>query len=314
MPWWISQNQLAELEPQQLRRRRTPTPTPTVAFLPVSQRNASFVISSRSPRQQPTWLTDELSSYELGVKSDLYDGTLRLNAAWYITDIDDLQVSRFDPSNVAFLYFIENVGDAESNGLDVDFQWLATDSLTFAGAFSYLDTELTRLNPQLQGVAAPVGAELPLAPRFCGNLRAQYDFSLDGLEAAAYVRASVNYRGTTVSGVVGSAEFMDDTLFRQSGYYSGLEMQDEGGTFGTVEIRDGSRGSRLPYNSRFVNPTALTVSLAFGVARDGWTGELFVDNATNEDAQVLQIAGHYTPVVSEQRPRSVGLRFSYRFE
>ena len=259
-------------------------------------------------------VTDELSSYEVGMKSDWYGGALRLNASWYMTMIDDLQVSRFDPSNVAFLYFVENVGDAETSGLDVDFQWLATDSLILAGAFSILDTELTRLNPQLQGIAVPVGAELPLAPRFSGNLRAQYDFVLDALEADAYLRASVTYRGTTVSGVVGSADFMDDTLFRQSGYASGLDIQDEGGTFGTVAIPDASGGSRLPRNSRFINPTALTVQLAFGVARNGWTGELFVDNATNEDAQVLQLAGHYTPVVSEQRPRSVGLRFSYRFE
>jgi len=43
-----------------------------------------------------------------------------------MTEITDLQVSRFDPSNVAFLVFMENVGDAESNGVDVDFQWAPT--------------------------------------------------------------------------------------------------------------------------------------------------------------------------------------------
>ena len=106
--------------------------------------------------------------YEVGVKSDLPDRSLRLNATWFRSFIDELQVSRFDPSNVAFLFFIENIGDAESSGLDVDFLWLPTGSLSIAGAFSVLDTELTRINPQLNGIAAPVGSELPMAPAGAG--------------------------------------------------------------------------------------------------------------------------------------------------
>ena len=254
-------------------------------------------------------LTDELASFEVGMKGEFLDGTLRINATAYQTDIDELQVSRFDPSNVAFLYFIENIGDAESRGLDVDFLWAATDRLTIAGAFSLLDTELTRLNSQLQGIAVPVGSELPMAPDFAGNIRARYDFPINGLGANGYVHASLNYRGESVAGIVGSAEFMDDTLFRQSGAYSGLDLQYEGGSFGTVEIPGG-----LPRNSRFVNPDATTVNVAFGIEKDGWRAELFVDNLGDEEAPVMQIAGHYTPVVTVQRPRSIGLRFSYDLE
>ena len=138
--------------------------------------------------------------------------------------IDELQVSRFDPSNVAFLFFLENIGDAESSGLDLDFQWAASENLTLADAASFLGTELTRLNPQLDGIAVPVGSELPFAPAFSGNIRARYDFTLDALQANGYFRASLTYRSENVSGIVGSAEFMDDTLFRQSGFYSGLEL------------------------------------------------------------------------------------------
>ena len=109
-------------------------------------------------------VTDTLTSYELGMKSQFFDRSLQINATFYFSDIEDLQVSRFDPSNVAFLFFIENVGDAEAKGLDVDFQWAATEGLTLSGAFSILGTELTKLNPQLQGIAVPTGSDLPLAP------------------------------------------------------------------------------------------------------------------------------------------------------
>ena len=264
-------------------------------------------------------VTDDLFSWELGMKGDFPGKYLRLNATVYTTRIENLQVSRFDPSNVAFLFFVENVGDASATGFDADFQWAASYALTLTGAFSFLETELTRLNPQLAGIAVPVGSELPLAPRFAGNLRARYDFVIDSIEADAYFHASVNYRGESVSGVVGSAEFMDDTLFRQSGAYSGLEWRDEGGTFGTVSIPTGRTTGpdatrRLPANSRFVNPAATTFNLSFGLARDGWTAELFMDNINDEQAQVMQIAGHYTPVVTVQRPRTIGLRLSYDYQ
>ena len=256
-----------------------------------------------------TALTDEISSFEVGMKGDFLDNSLRLNATYFWTAIDELQVSRFDPSNVAFLYFLENIGDAESSGLDVDLQWAATENLTLAGAASFLGTELTRLNPQLRGIAVPVGSELPFAPNFSGNLRVRYDFTLDALQANAYFRGSIVHRGENVSGIVGSAEFMDDTLFRQSGSYSGLELQDEGGNYGTIPIPGG-----LPKNTRFVNPAATTMNVAFGVEKEGWGAELYIDNVNNEAAQVMQIAGHYTPVVSEQRPRTMGIRFSFALE
>ena len=260
-------------------------------------------------------VTDDLRSWELGVKSDFPGMFMRLNATAYRNKISNLQLSRFDPSNVAFLFFIENVGDAETMGLDVDMQWSPNFAFTITSAFSWLSTELTRLNPQLQGIAVPVGSELPLAPKFAGNIRVRYNLMLESLGADAYFSVGLNYRGRTVSGLIGNAEFMDDTLFRQSGQYSGLSIQREGGTFGTVMIPEGRTGStkRLPVNSRFVNPAALTLNAAFGVSRDGWSAELFLNNINNEDARVMQVAGHYTPVVTEQRPRTIGLRFSYNY-
>ena len=256
-----------------------------------------------------TALTDEISSFEVGMKGDFLDNSLRLNATYFRTAIDELQVSRFDPSNVAFLFFIENIGDAGSSGLELDLQWAAGDNLTLAGAASFLTTELTRLNPQLNGIAVPVGSELPFAPAFSGNFRARYDFTLDALQANAYFRGSIVYRGENVSGIVGSAEFMDDTLFRQSGRYSGLELQDEGGTYGTIAIPGG-----LPRNTRFVNPAATTLNVAFGVEKEGWGAEFHIDNLGDEPARIMQIAGHYTPVVSEQRPRTMGMRFSFELQ
>ena len=251
--------------------------------------------------------TDELENMELGIKSELFDNTLRLNASIYSTEITDLQVARFDPSNVAFLVFLENVGDAETRGLDVDFMWAVTGRLTLSGAASILDTELTKINQQLQGVAVPKGSELPLAPSFSGNIRARYDFDI--MNGNAWVNAALVYRGETVTGIVGSAEFMTDTHNLAYGSDPGVSIQNEGGTFGTVATSNGN----IPSNSRYVNDAATTLNLGLGYARENWTAEVFVNNVTSEEGYVVQTAGKFTPESSMMRPRTLGLRFGYSF-
>ena len=254
-------------------------------------------------------VTDTLENIEFGMKGEFLDRTLRLNASFYMTEITDLQVSRFDPSNVAFLVFMENVGDAESNGIDVDFQWAAGNNLLISGAASFLDTEITRLNPQLQGVAVPVGSELPLAPRFSGNVRVRYDYEVPSMAANGYVTAALVHRGESVAGIVGSAAFMDDTGVLAYGASSGLGLQNEGGTFGTVNDRTGT----LPANTRFVNESATMINLSAGLEKDNWLAEVYVRNLTSEEGAIVQTAGKFTPEATVNRPRTLGLRLSYRF-
>jgi outer membrane receptor protein involved in Fe transport len=252
-------------------------------------------------------VTDTLENLEVGMKSELMDGRLRLNAVAYRTEIDNLQVSRFDPSNVAFLVFMENIGDAETSGIDLDFIYLVSDNLTLSGAVSTLDTELTRINSQLNDIAVPVGSELPFAPSFSGNIRARYDFQWNGGDA--WLNAALVYRGATVSGIVGSGAFMEDTQLLAYDRNSGFGLQNEGGVFGTVEDSDGD----IPLNSRYKNDAATTINVGMGYGRDNWTAEVYINNLTGEEGYVVQTAGKFTPEASMMRPRTMGLRLSYSF-
>jgi outer membrane receptor protein involved in Fe transport len=244
------------------------------------------------------------------MKGTFLDNTLRFNATYYQAEIDNLQVSRFDPSNVAFLVFMENVGDAESKGIDADFQWAASDQLTISGAFSLLDTEITRVSEQLQGIAVPTGSDLPLSSDFSGNLRARYDFTMDSVGADAFVSASITYRGETLAGIVGSAAFMDDTSLLAYGAESGVDIKNEGGTFGSVDDSTGA----LPLNGRFVNKAATTLNASMGMSKDNWNAEFFINNITSEEGAMTETAGKFTAEQSVMRPRTMGLRFSYDFE
>ena len=288
----------------------------------VTNRNAGK--AANNPRGLPVYdgyrvpaiaLTDEMDNYELGMKGDFADNTLRLNATAYFSDISDLQVSRFDPANVAFLVFIENVGDAEIVGLDADFTWLPTPNLTISGAISIIDSEITRINAQLQDIAVPEGSELPFSPDFSGSLRARYDFhgAFDG-QTNAYVSGSISYSGSSKSGIAGSAYFVEDTLERShGGRGSGLKIANEGGLFagGNCGTYD---DQRFCPNGRYVQDSYVFLDLAFGVEKDNWSAELFVDNVANKRAQLHVDSLQYVPKVVTNRPRTIGLRFSYDFD
>lgn len=252
--------------------------------------------------------TDTLDNYEIGIKSDLLDGRLRFNATGYYSKINDLQTSRFDPSNVAFLVFIENVGDAEVKGLDASATWLATQNLTIGGGLSFVDSKITKLNPQLEGIAVPVGSSLPFTADFSGNIHARYDFQfpvMGGMDA--YLTGGLTYKGDSRSGITGNAYFVEDTTQKVYGRGSGLKIASEGGNF------IGGGGTTFQAG-RYVQKAYSLVNLALGVKKDHWGAELFVDNVTDEHAQLNINTLSFTPKVVTNRPRTFGFRFSYDYK
>ncbi|MCY4426830.1 MAG: TonB-dependent receptor [Halieaceae bacterium] len=86
---------------------------------------------------------EELSAYELGVKSDLMDNTLRVNATAFYYDYQDLQVQRVDTevSGGLPVAFTSNAAESEISGLELDINWLPNEALDFRLAYAYLHTE-----------------------------------------------------------------------------------------------------------------------------------------------------------------------------
>ena len=287
----------------------------------VTNRNAG--VSARNSRRLPAYdgyrvpaiaETDELENWELGLKGDFADNTFRLNATAYYSDISDLQVSRFDPVNVAFLVFIENVGDAEIFGLDADFLWLPTPNLTVSGAVGFVDSEITSINAQLEEISVPEGSELPFTPDFSASLRARYDFSAPFAGSGnAYVTGGLSYSGSSKSGIAGSAHFVEDTLMRSRGRGSGLKIADEGGNFaggncGTYDMPVTCKAGR------YVQDSYVLLDVAVGFERDNWGAELFVDNVADKRAELHVDTLQFVPKVVTNRPRTIGLRLSYDFQ
>ncbi|MFK8030193.1 MAG: TonB-dependent receptor [Gammaproteobacteria bacterium] len=268
-------------------------------------------------------VTDELTNIEFGMKGEFLSNRLRLNATYYNSEIKNLQTTRFDPSNIAFLVFIENVGDADIQGIDMDLAWAATDSLTISGALGWVDSEITRLNQQLEGIAVPVGSELPFTADFSFNLRARYDWQLTGFGADAFFQAGVAYTGDSKAGIVGNAYLAEDTTRRIYGVGSGLTIADEGGSFGATRVATevpGSQGlitvggEQFFRNGRYVQEAYTLFNLSAGIKKDNWGAEVFIDNVGDQRGAVHISTFDYVPTVTTSRPRTMGLRFSYDFQ
>ena len=112
-------------------------------------------------------------NYELGMKADFFDRSLRLNATVFYMDYQDLQIVRFGPvPGSAFGTFITtNIGSADIYGLELEFTWLATDNFQLSGHLALLDTEANGLIINGQDLS---GTELRQAPETSYNIMADY--------------------------------------------------------------------------------------------------------------------------------------------
>lgn len=254
--------------------------------------------------------TDSLDNIELGFKSTLLDQTLRFNATAYYSKISDLQTSRFDPTNISFLVFTDNVGDAEIKGIDGDFTWVATDNLVISGAFSFIDTELTSINDELAGIAPAVGSRLPYSAEFSGNLQAQYFFPL-ARDMTGYINGSISYTGERLAGMTMDAYVVEDATRLIYGTGSGLSIQKDADVYSGVNYQD-SNGQTFA-GGRYIQDSYVLANLSFGVTNDEWKAEVFIDNLTDESAILYIDTQQFTPKVVSNRPRTVGFRFSYDF-
>ena len=122
---------------------------------------------------------EEALNMEIGLKSMWLDNSLRLNAALFRTEYDDLQVVASFDDGVCTVCPIStvNAGEAEINGLELELTWAITDEFQLMGNYAYLDTEYTKFDSG-SGLEAFEGNELRNAPENAFNLVGLYETTL----------------------------------------------------------------------------------------------------------------------------------------
>ena len=92
----------------------------------------------------PVFEEEEVTAFELGYKSQYLDRTLQINTAVYVYLYDDIQTSITQTGGLGTGTNIVNAPEARTWGFEGDVQWLATESVTLGGNWSYTNAEFTK--------------------------------------------------------------------------------------------------------------------------------------------------------------------------
>ncbi len=85
---------------------------------------------------------EEVVSFEVGSKSTLLDGRMRLNATLFYQDVTDKQGTTYDSSVAAPVSRLITVGDAEISGLELELFVMPTDNLELGLGVGLLNSEI----------------------------------------------------------------------------------------------------------------------------------------------------------------------------
>ncbi|MDE1959897.1 MAG: TonB-dependent receptor, partial [Xanthomonadaceae bacterium] len=166
----------------------------------------------------PPYKSDYLTNLEAGWKTTWFNNRLSFNGAVFRQDWKNFQFSILGANG---LTEIKNANQARIYGLESELNWAATYNLQLSAGVAFYDAKLTAnycgftdpsgtpitvcpagtINPltgtAVTGPQAPSGTQLPVTPRFKGNLIARYTFDVGAKEA--FVQAAVVHVGTRTS-------------------------------------------------------------------------------------------------------------------
>ena len=249
-----------------------------------------------------TYVPDKVTNYEIGGKFALLDRTLQLNFAAYQIDWKNIQITVFD-QNISNQTFTTNLLDARIKGIEGDLTWRATPEFTFNSAFSFNDSEMKRYRKNTQ-VLRPLGGPLALSPKFQFNARLHWEKELaSGLSPFANV--GFHYVGKSISDVIDNVDIRYQSSNPTLGYAASIPV-----TYNGVTVRPGDVIAPIPAAQRLGSYN--TVSASFGVSKDEWRIEIFGDNLTDERPELYKSGNDGELRTTTSRPRTIGLRFSYK--
>jgi len=109
----------------------------------------------------PVFEEETIDAYEVGVKTDLADGRVRLNGAAFFYTYDNLQYQATDPE--VFQGGVGNIPESEIMGAELELGAFVTDSLIFDARLAWLDTEITASHLALDNVESEAATNALLA-------------------------------------------------------------------------------------------------------------------------------------------------------
>jgi iron complex outermembrane recepter protein len=148
--------------------------------------------------QNPAFNPEILDAYETGVKSELFDHHLRLNADAFFYHYKDLQQEILE----SFTVLTTNAARAQIKGLELQATAPLTESFTLDSGFSLVDGTYLQFDDATRYTPTGVGGNLPAqnynasgrpierTPKYSGNLGGTYTLTTDSGHYSASLRAA----------------------------------------------------------------------------------------------------------------------------
>jgi outer membrane receptor protein involved in Fe transport len=229
---------------------------------------------------------DTLTNNEVGWKTEWLDHRLQLNGAVYQEDWKGTQIAIFDPGVTGNLIFTTNGPDYRVRGVEMSLLARVLPGLTVTASGAWNTSEVVKtlslVNP---ATGAPInivnpfgalGSPLAQSPPFAGSIRIRYEAPIG--DYTAFCQAGVN---------------------RQGGSYSS-----------TDRLTKTLQGESVA----FYDPGFTTYDASAGVSRDAWTVQIYGQNLTDVHASLYSSYNDFVKAETVNRPRVLGMRFSYHFE
>src|SRR5450631_1034892 len=238
---------------------------------------------------------DSLVNNELGWKTMWMDRRIQWNGAIYQENWNNAQINV--GSNGIISYGITlNGGNYRVRGVETSGVARVTSGLTIEAGAAWNHSELVKQAPFLWRDGTPIdfsslpplsggqklsnpggalGSPLAGAPPFQGNIRARYEFAFNGYDAFAQIGA-VHQSHSLAS---------TDRL--------SLDLQ----------------GNSVAYDL----PPFTTYDGALGVGKDAWHVQVYGENLTDTRAELYTNYAQWYKATTVIRPRTIGLRLSYKF-
>lgn len=250
---------------------------------------------------------DNVTNYEIGAKLGLFDRKMQVNLSAYKIDWKGIQVATFN-QNISNQTFVSNLANATIKGFEGDINARPVPELTLGLGFSYNDTELKGCTTNAiatvlcaQGVLNPAGSPLALSPKFQGNMRARYEWEMEsGLKP--FVQVGFHRVGKTITSVVNNTSI----LYGCRSPYTNCGTA----TINGVTVRPGDVIQPQPQS--FAQPGYSTFEASVGMSMDQWSITLYGDNLGDKRPQLFTSANDGEVRVTTSRPRTFGLRVSYK--